>query len=127
MTAVIRTGYSAAVLRHWEKAAVTPEQALRLLALALVCEGKSRAEAAQVTRMDRQTSCDRVYWFNALDPEGLIDRPPPGQSRRLSEAQLAELKAKLEAGPDPLVDGVVRWRLKDLCEWVRGRFAIEYR
>ena len=99
---------NAAELRAQAKVAVTPDQARRLLAIALLREGSSREDAARSTGMDRQTLRDWVHRFNAEGPEGLCDRKAPGRSRRLDAAQLAELKARVEAGPDPAKDGVVR-------------------
>ena len=55
MTVAVRTEHGAAEIRALAKAAVTPEQARRLLAIALILEGASRAEAARSTGMDRQT------------------------------------------------------------------------
>ena len=43
--------------------------ARRILALALVLEGKSRGEAAISCGMDRQILCDWVHRYNA---EGLV-------------------------------------------------------
>jgi transposase len=125
MTVAVRTDHEAAELRAQAKVAVTPNQARRLLAIALIREGSSREDAARSTGMDRQTLRDWVHRFNAEGPEGLCDRKAPGRSRRLDAAQLAELKARVEAGPDP-ADGVVRWRLADLCGWAEARFQIRY-
>jgi len=55
MTVAVRTDHDATAVRALAKAAATPEQARRLLAIALVLEGASRAEAARSTGMDRQT------------------------------------------------------------------------
>ncbi len=126
MTVAVRTDHAAAGLRTLAKVAVTPEQARRLLAIALIVEGSSRADAARGTGMDRQTLRDWVHRFNAEGPEGLCDRKAPGRSRRLDAAQLAELKARVAAGPDPAQDGVVRWRLADLCGWAEARFQVGY-
>ena len=122
----MRTDHEAAELRAQAKVAVTPDQARRLLASALLREGSSREDAARSTGMDRQTLRDWVHRFNAEGPEGLCDRKAPGRSRRLDAAQVAELKARVEAGPDPAKDGVVRWRLADLCGWAEARFQIRY-
>lgn len=126
MTVAVRLDHEAAKLRALAKVAVTPEQARRLLAIALIVEGSSRAEAARSTGMDRQTLRDWVHRFNTAGPAGLIDRKAPGRSRRLDAAQLAELKARVAAGPDPTQDGVVRWRLADLCGWAEARFQVGY-
>ena len=126
MTVAVRTVHDAAELRALAKLAVTPDQARRLLAIALILDGSSRADAARSTGMDRQTLRDWVHRFNSAGPEGLRDRKAPGRSRRLDAAQLAELKARVAAGPDPAQDGVVRWRLADLCGWAEARFEVSY-
>jgi hypothetical protein len=41
-----------------------------------------------------------------------------GQSK-LSEGQMAALKALVLAGPDPAVGKTERWRIVDLCQWVK--------
>jgi hypothetical protein len=39
---------------------------------------------------------------------------------------MAALRAVVLAGPDPAVDGVVRWRIVDLCRWVTERWGVSY-
>ena len=68
MTVAVRTDQGAAEVRALAKAAMTPEQTRRLLAIALILEGASRAEAARSTGMDRQTLRDWVHRFNAAGP-----------------------------------------------------------
>lgn len=80
--------------------------ARRMLALALVLEGRSRTEAAQAAGMDRQTLRDWVYRYNADGVAGLLDRPPPVRPGLLSAAQRAEFDRIVEVGPDVAVDGV---------------------
>jgi transposase len=115
MTVVVRTEQGAAEIRALAKAAVTPEQARPLLAIALVLEGTSRAEAARSMGMDRQTLRDWVHRFDAAGPMGLVDRKAPGRQRLLGPRQQQELARCLESGPELAQDGVVRWRLADLC------------
>jgi transposase len=98
--------------------------ARRMLALALVLEGRSRAEAAQCAGMDRQTLRDWVHRYNAEGLRGLYDRVSAGPEPRLSPAQRAELAQIVEAGPDPAVDGVVRWRRVDLQKVIARRFGV---
>ena len=126
MTVAVGTEYSAAGVRALAKAAVTPEQARRLLAIALVLEGTSRAEAARSMGMDRQTLRDWVHRFNAAGPDGLVDRKAPGRQRRLEPEQQRELARCLENGPELTQDGVARWRLVDLCALVERRFGVRY-
>src|SRR3990170_5894602 len=110
----MRTDYSAAELRRLAKTSKDANQSRRLLSLALVREGRSREEAAKIGGMDRQTLRDWVHRFNALGPEGLKDAWWSGPVPRLSPAQKTELAEIVETGPDPAVDGVVRWRRVDL-------------
>jgi transposase len=65
-----------------------------------------------------------VLRFNAAGPAGLIDGKAPGNSPKLSAAQLQRLAAIVEHGPIPAVHGVVRWRLVDLIQLVWEEFRI---
>ncbi len=99
-------------------------QARRLLALAAVYDGESRERAAQLGGMDRQTLRDWVHQFNAEGPAGLVDHKAPGPTRWLSDEQMSELAAIVEAGPDRDRDGVVRSRRVDLKRVIQERFGI---
>jgi transposase len=122
----LRDDYDAAELRELAKRSRDPRQIRRLLALAAVYAGLSRADAAQVGGMDRQTLRDWAHRFNAEGPEGLRDRPRGGRPRRLSDAQMAELAVIVETGPDPARDGVIRWRRIDLKRVIEERFGVVY-
>jgi transposase len=100
-------------------------QARRLLAIAAVLDGMDREEAARIGGMDRQTLRDWVHRFNAQGPEGLINIKPPGRPSRLSEEQKEELCELVEAGPDPVKDGVARWRCVDLKRVLGERFGVD--
>src|SRR5919204_5803313 len=82
----------------------------RMLALALVLEGRSRAEAARAAGMDRQTLRDWVHRYNAEGLPGLHDRRRPGRKPRLTPEQEAARATAVDRGPAPERDGVVRWR-----------------
>lgn len=122
----LRDDYDAAELRRLAKRSRDVRQARRLLALAAVYDGMSRAEAAKVGGMDRQTLRDWAHRFNAEGPEGLKNRAGAGRRRRLTEAQMRELAEIVETGPDPKVDGVVRWRRIDLKRVIEERFGVTY-
>ena len=115
MTVAVQTDLTAAQVREQARAAATPGQARRLLAIALVLEGANREDAARSTGMDRQTLRDWVHRFNVAGADGLVDRKAPGRQRRLTQVQLDELADCLGSGPTIERDGVVRWRLADLC------------
>ena len=73
----------------------------RLIAIANALEGMDRANAALLAGMDRQTLRDWVHRYNAEGIAGLCNRPAPGRRPKLSEGQMAALKAVVLAGPDP--------------------------
>jgi transposase len=98
----------------------------RLIALANALEGMDRASAARLAGMDRQTLRDWVHRYNAEGITGLSNRPLPGRVPKLTEGQMASLKAIVLRGPDPAVDGVERWRVVDLCRVVEERWGVVY-
>ena len=123
--AITRTELSGQELRSEARRTKDTYQARRLLALALVLDGASRAAAARAAGMDRQTLRDWVHRYNAEGVEGLCDRARPGRPPRLSGVQLAELARLVEAGPDAARHGVVRWRCVDLRAEIKLRFEVE--
>ena len=99
--------------------------ARRMLALALVLEGVDRTRAAETCGMDRQTLRDWVHRYNAEGLAGLSDRWKGVRVPRLAPAQMADLGAWVEAGPDPARDGVVRWRRQDLQRRIAEAFGVD--
>ena len=106
----LRDDYDSIQLRCLAKRSRDPRQVRRFLALAAAYDGMSRAEAAKVGGMDRQTLRDWAHRFNEEGPEGLKHRSGAGRPRRLTQEQMSALSVIVETGPDPAVDGVVRWR-----------------
>jgi transposase len=123
---ITRTELSATDLRRAAARSRDGHAARRMLALALVLEGKSRWEAAESCGMDRQTLRDWVVRYNEGGLAGLLDRVPPGPACRLTPEQMAELAALVEAGPDPAVDHVVRWRRMDLRRVIAARWGVTF-
>ena len=121
----IRDDFDAATLRQLSKRCSDPRQIRRLLALAAVYDGMTRAEAARIGGMDRQTLRDWVHRFNAQGPDGLTNREGAGRPRLLSDDQMRELSEVVETGPDQAVDGVVRWRRIDLVRIIAERFGVD--
>src|SRR6516162_10185372 len=118
----IRDDISPEELRQRARRGGDGRVAARLLAIANALEGMDRASAARLAGMDRQTLRDWVHRYNEAGIAGLSNRPAPGRSPKLTEGQ----KAVVLAGPDPVVDGVVRWRIVDLCRWVEERWGVSY-
>ena len=122
----IKTDFSVTELRRLAAASKHANQSRRLLSIAAGLDGMSRADAARIGGMDRQTLRDWVHRFNERGPEGLKDSWSKGNPPRLSATQRAELAELVEAGPDRAVHGVVRWRRIDLQQVVAERFGVAY-
>jgi len=122
----LRDDYNGSKLRGLARRSRDPRQVRRLLALAAAYDGMSRADAAKVGGMDRQTLRDWALRFNEDGPDGLKNRSGAGRPRLLSDAQMDELSVIVETGPDPEIDGVVRWRRIDLKRVIEERFGVTY-
>ncbi len=96
-------------------------QSRRLLALAMICDGHCRSDAARLAGVGLQIIRDRVLRFNAEGRDGLKDRKASGPPCNLNEAQRAAI---VESGPDPEIHGVVRGRRCDLAAWLKEQFGI---
>ncbi len=77
----LRDDFTAADLRLAARRSRDANQARRLLALAVIYEGSSRTEAAEVGGVTVQVVRDWVLRFNAHGPDGLIDRKAPESHR----------------------------------------------
>ena len=120
----LKEGMSAKQFRDAAARSTDANQARRLLALAAIRDGMSRAAAARIGGMDRQTLRDWVHAFNAHGIEGLINDTSPGRPPKLTAEQKALLEPIVANGPDPEKDGVVRWRRVDLKRLVKERFDV---
>ena len=120
----LRSDYDATQLRRVARSSEDADQVRRLLALAVIYEGSSRTEAAEVGGVSLQVVRDWVLRFNADGPEGLISRKAPGQPSRLNDEHRAALVAMVENGPIPAVHEVVRWRIIDLCQWLWEEYEV---
>jgi len=121
---ITNTEYSASDLRRLASREKDGQVVRRLLALAMILEGYSRTEAAEMNGMDRQTLRDWVHRYNADGLAGLISRVGLGPAPLLNEAQMAQLRELVVNGPDPEVDKVVRWRCVDLREKIAEVFSV---
>jgi transposase len=120
----LRADFDARQLRLAAKKAKDGPQARRLLALAAIYDGGSRTEAATIGGVTLQVVRDWVLRFNACGPDGLINGKAPGKPSRLTDTHRTALAQAIEAGPVPAIDGVVRWRLIDLCRWLWDQFGV---
>lgn len=120
----LRGDFSGDGLRRLARCSRDAKQVRRLLALATIRDGGSRTEAARIGGVGLQIVRDWVVRFNAEGPAGLIDRKAPGKAPTLTREQRAALAGVVEAGPEPWRDGVVRWRLVDLVQWLWEEFRV---
>ena len=120
----LRTDFTGLQLRALAKQCKDAAFARRLLALAEIFDGGSRSDAARIGGVGLQTIRDWVLRFNAKGPEGLKDGKAPGQPSLLKDEHRRALAQKIEDGPNPAADGVVRWRLIDLAQWIFEDYRI---
>jgi transposase len=123
--AISRKELDAGGLRRAAARSDNADASRRMLALALVLNGRTRTEAAELCGMDRQTLRDWVHCYDEFGLAGLSDRTPPGAKRRLSAEQEAELANLVRQGPSLAEHGVVRWRRVDLSHLIKLRFGVE--
>ena len=122
--AITRRELTATELRAAAGKTKDARAARRMLGIALVLEGVDRETAAKTCGMDRQTLRDWVHRYNAEGLAGLVNRKVAHRPRRLSPEQLATLAGWVEAGPDRVLDGVVRWRRRDLQHRIAAEFGV---
>ena len=120
----LRKDFDATAVRRLARGSRDSGQARRLLALAEIYDGGSRSDAARVGGVTLQSVRDWVLRFNSHGPEGLIDIKAPGPEPKLNAKQRRALKQIVERGPIAAIDGVVRWRLIDLVQWISDEFGV---
>lgn len=76
----LRSDFTAVEVRRLARRSRQGGQARRLLALAAICDGGPRSDAARVGNVTPQIVGDWVVRFNAERPDGLIDRKVPRSS-----------------------------------------------
>lgn len=122
----ICTEFSAGQLRRRAKTEGNRRASLRMLAIANALDGLQRAEAARLAGMSGQALCDAIKRYNAEGLAGLYDRPKPGRSRRLSNAQEGELGEIVMAGPDVEKEGISAYTREDIARIVREMWQVSY-
>ncbi len=122
----LRGDHTADDLRRLAKESRDAKQTRRLLAVAAIYEGSSRTDAARLGGVGLQIIRDWVVRFNSEGPAGLVDRKAPGKTPLMTDEQRAALARAVEAGPRPYLDGVVRWRLVDLTQWLWDEFGVSW-
>ena len=120
----LRDDYDADGVRSLAKASRDAAQTRRLLAVASIYDGGSHKQAARIGGVTPQIVRDWVVRFNARGDEGLISGHAGGSASKLTDDHRRALAKMIDDGPDPAVDGVVRWRLKDLAAWLDKKHGV---
>lgn len=120
----LRSDFDGAKLRLLARQTRDADQARRLLSLASIYDGGSRGDAARLGSVTVQIVRDWVVRFNDRGAEGLVNGKAPGKPSLLNDEQRAALARAIERGPTPYLDGVVRWRLCDLAQWIWEEFRV---
>lgn len=120
----LREDFDGDHLRRLARQTKDAAQVRRLLALASIYDGGTRSDAARLGNVTLQIIRDWVLRFNERGPQGLINGKAPGQQSRMNDQQRAALAQAIERGPTPYLDGVVRWRLCDLAQWLWEEFRV---
>lgn len=114
----IRQDYTADDLRRLARQSRDADWSRRLIALSVIYEGGSRSQAASIGGVGLQIIRDWVERFNQHGPDGLKTGKAKGRAPLLNDRQRKALVEAVEKGPVPYLDGVVRWRLVDLVQWL---------
>src|SRR6186997_2669576 len=96
----LRSDCDAARVRVAARESKDANQVRRLLALAAIYDGATRAGAAEIGGVTRQIVRDWVLRFNTHGPAGLLDRKAPGQPSRLDDKHRAALATVIDSGPN---------------------------
>ena len=120
----LRSDFDGVRLRRLARQTRDADQARRLLSLASIYDGGSRADAARVGSVTVQIVRDWVVRFNGRGHDGLINGKAPGKPSLLNDKKRTALAHAIECGPTPYLDGVVRRRLCDLAQWIWEEFRV---
>ncbi len=84
----------------------------------MIYEDGSRSHAASIGGVGLQIIREWVERFNQHGPDGLKTGKVKGREPSLNDKQRKALVEAVEKGPVSYLDGVVRWRLVDLVQWL---------
>jgi transposase len=122
----IRSDLSSTDLRRLARGERDGRVSRRLLAIANALEGMSRAQAARLAGMDRQTLRDWVIRYNDAGVEGLGDRWGAGRPVAVSEGELAVVKAKILEASCRSGDAATPLRIVDVADLIAARTGVSY-
>lgn len=122
----IRDDLTSEELRRLARREHDPRVGRRMLAIANALEGMSRATAARLAGMDRQTLRDWVIRYNEHGIEGLGDRWGAGRPTAVSEGQLAAVKGAILGAACRSGDAKPAFRIVDVAALIEERTGVRY-
>jgi transposase len=118
--------YGADELRVLARGEGRPRVRVRLLALACLLEGADRTGTARRFGMSRNVLRIWIARYNKDGLTGLVDRWSGGPAPRLMAERREALKARVEAGAEVERDGIVAYRVADICALAEREFGVKY-
>jgi transposase len=122
----IRDDLTSEQLRRLARRERDPRVGRRLLAIANALDGMSRAMAAKLAGMDRQTLRDWVIRYNEHGIGGLGDRWGGGRPAAVSEGELAAVKAAILQVVCRSGDAQPALRIVDVAAMIEERTGVRY-
>jgi transposase len=125
MTIVLRIDFDARRIKAVARRTCDLDLRRRLLALAAIYDGSSRADAALIGGVTRQIVRDWVIRFDSGGPASLASRRGGGRPAILRRQHRAWLTDRIAEGPIPELGVVVAWNIDELRDRLRCEFDIE--
>jgi transposase len=122
----IRNDLTAEELRRLARRERDARVGRRMLAIANALDGMSRAMAAKLAGMDRQTLRDWVIRYNERGVPGLCDRWGPGRPTAVDDGQLAVVKAAILQAASRAGDAKPALRIVDVAALIEERTGVNY-
>lgn len=97
----------------------------RIKGVAFAIEGWTAYKISLKLDVTRQTVCRWVSWYNAGGIDGLWDKKYKKKEKRVSNAQVEDLRKIILAGPSE-ESGLSRFRAKDIIEIIKKKYQTEY-
>lgn len=123
---LIRDDLSSKQLRRLARRERDSRIGRRLLAIANALDGMSRAMAAKLAGMDRQTLRDWVIRYNEHGVDGLGDRWGAGRPTTVGEGELAAVKATILQAVCRSGDAKPTLRIVDVAAMIEERTGVRY-
>jgi transposase len=98
----------------------------RYRAVLLALDGQEAVAIARTLGRARRSVQDWVYAYRDGGIDNLLPRPRPGRPPKLPGEREAELRARLDAGPQPGDGGVCTLRGKDVVAILEREFGVSY-